>query len=297
MAFVIFDLEFNNLNGITTYYPDFIEEYGDVNNFELRNEIIEIGAIKLDAYMKPLKQMKVYIKPSVLPVLNPKITEITSITDDDLEQGVSFEEGMDMLNDLVDEGDVICSWAKDDIAEITQNAVYHEYGNFKLLKKYLDIQEYAMKIYGYKKSVSLKEVLTKAQIKVDKNKLHDALNDAIYTAEVLKRIYNSRALNGCIRTDIFHMPMFGIDEEDIEDLDFEQVKLLCPKCKLPIEIEEEFRYIGWRFLALGECKKCKNRIKAEVSLKRTLADEIVYNEIETIIKEEEYSRIQHRMNK
>ena len=297
MAFIIFDLEFNNLSGITEYYSDFEEEFGEVDSFELKNEIIEIGAVKVDNYMKTLDEFKVFIRPTVLPVLNPKITSITHITDDDLENGKTFEEAMDMLNSLVDEGDVICTWSKDDIAEITKNAVYHEYDNFKLLKKYLDIQEYAMKIYGYKKSVSLKEALNKARVKVDKNKLHDALNDAIYTTEVLKRIYNSRAINLAIQTDLFHMAMFSIDEEDAEEIDTNDFKVLCPKCKVSIELEEEFKYSGWRFLALGECEKCRNKIKFEMLAKRTLANEIVYNEIATIIKDEEYARIQHRMNK
>lgn len=297
MAFIIFDLEFNNLSGITEYYPNFEEDYGLIDSFALRNEIIEIGAIKVDAYMKPIDQFRVYIKPTVLPILNPKITSITNITDSDLVNGVTFEEGMNKLNELVDDGDIICTWSKDDIAEITKNAVYHEYDNFKLLKKYLDIQEYAMKIYGYKKSVSLKGVLQKACIKVDKTKLHDALNDAVYTAEVLKRIYNSRAIKDCISTDIFHMPMFGIDEEDADQIDISEFESMCPKCNIPVDVEWDFEYIGWRFLALGKCDKCRNKIKFEVSVKRTLANEVVYNEIGTIINDDEYSRIEHRMNK
>lgn len=297
MAFVIFDLEFNNLSNITEYYPDFEMDYGSVDSFGLRNEIIEIGAVKVDDYMKPINQFKVFIKPTVLPVLNPKITEITNITSENLKDGVTFEEGMNMLNDLVEDGDIICTWSKEDIAEITQNAVYHEYDNFKLLKKYFDIQEYAMKIYGYRKSVSLKEVLNKARIKVDKTKLHDALNDALYTAEVLKRIYNSRAVKDCIQTDLFHMPLFNIDEEDAEYIDTEDFEAICPKCNVGIEVEEEYKYLSWRFLALGECDKCRNKMKFEVLVKRTLANEVVYNEIATIIKDEEYLKLQHRMNR
>lgn len=297
MAFVIFDLEFNNLSDIKEYYPQFEDEYGAIEDFALKNEIIEIGAVKVDSYMQTIDQLKVYIKPSVFPILNPKISQITNITEADLENGVSFQEGMDMLSELVDEGDIICTWSKDDIAEITQNAVYHEYDNFRILKKYFDIQEYAMKIYGYRKSVSLKEILNKARINVDKSKLHDALNDAIYTAEILKRIYNSRAVKSCIQTDLFHMPMFNIEEEDSEFIDVTEFESLCPKCNINVELEEEFRYIGWRFLGIGQCEKCKNKVKFEVVVKRTLANEVVYNEIATLIKEEEYIRIQHKMNK
>ncbi|MFU7517822.1 hypothetical protein AB4668_18725, partial [Clostridium sp. HCS.1] len=70
MAFIIIDFEFNNLEGIHKYYPDIFTKYPSLENIDLDNEIIEIGAIKLDNYMKPLNEFKAYIKPSVIPVIS-----------------------------------------------------------------------------------------------------------------------------------------------------------------------------------------------------------------------------------
>ena len=53
-------------------------------NLELDNEIIEIGAVKLDSHMQPCEELKVYIKPSVIPIINPKILDITKINIKDL---------------------------------------------------------------------------------------------------------------------------------------------------------------------------------------------------------------------
>ena len=115
MAFIIIDLEFNNLSEIHKYYPNIYKDIPNLKELDLINEIIEIGAIKVDMYMKPLEELKVYIKPSVIPVVNPKILSITNIKHEELENGVSFNEGLDMLKNMVDKGDIICSWAKDDI--------------------------------------------------------------------------------------------------------------------------------------------------------------------------------------
>lgn len=297
MAFIIIDLEFNNLEGIHKYYPDLFTKYPSLENAELDNEIIEIGAIKLDNYMKPLNEFKAYIKPSAIPVLNPKISEITSITEKDLENGLSFQEGIEKLSELIDEGDVICSWAKDDIIEIINNAVYYKYENLDWLKNYLDLQEYSTKILGKKKSLSLKNALEDLKIKVDNSKLHDALNDAIYTAEVFKRIYNSRVLKNYIIKDIYNMPAMTIKNLSEYKLDIEKLVGKCPKCNLDIDFEYDFIPMKWRFVAIGKCSRCNNKIIDEVIVKQTFSGEEVYNEVATIIDEIEYMDYTYKIKK
>jgi DNA polymerase III epsilon subunit-like protein len=297
MAYIIIDLEFNNLEGITKFFPNIFEENNDLIDLDLKNEIIEIGAIKLDNYMKAIEDLKVYIKPSVIPILNPKISEITNIKEEDLAGGVSFEEGMDKLSTLIEEGDIICSWAKDDIIEIINNASYHNYDNIKWLKNYLDLQEYSTKILGKKKSLSLKNALEEFKVKVDNTKLHDALNDAIYTGEVFKRIYNSRAIKNYMIKDIYNMPAIIIENLQEFNLDTNKVKELCPKCLVNLDIEYEMKPIKWRFLSLGRCPRCKNKVITEVVIKKTFSDEEIYKENSIIVDEIEYINYTYKMKK
>lgn len=297
MAFIIIDLEFNNLEGIHKYYPDIFEDYPKLQSIDLGNEIIEIGAIKLDNYMKPLEEFKTYIKPSVIPILNPKISEITNIKEQDLVSGVTFKEGMDNLAKLIDNGDIICSWAKDDIIEIINNALYHKYEDLNWLNNYLDIQEYSTKILAKKNSLSLKNALEELKIKIDSNKLHDALNDAIYTSRVFKRIYNSRILKNYIIKDIYNMPAVDVKNLDEYNLDISKINEKCPKCNVNLEIEYDLRPIKWRFVSIGKCPKCNNNVVNEVMIKRTFTGEEVYKEISTIVNEIEYMKYTYKMNK
>ena len=191
MAFIIIDLEFNNLSGIHKCIPNVYNDYPNLKKLDLVNEIIEIGAVKLDTHMQPCEELKVFIKPSVIPVINPKILDITKINIEDLENGVHFIEGLNKLKSMVSKGDIICSWAKDDIAEIIRNANYYGYNDLSWIDNYLDIQEYVTKILGFRKSLSLKNALKALKIKVDEGALHDALNDSIYTAHVFKNVYNA----------------------------------------------------------------------------------------------------------
>ncbi|TGY42582.1 exonuclease domain-containing protein [Clostridium sartagoforme] len=297
MAFIVIDLEFNNLEGIHRYYPNIFAEKPELKSLELDNEIIEIGAIKLDNYMKPLKEFKAYIKPEVIPILNPKISEITNITEDDLKDGLTFEEGIEKLQELIDEGDIICSWAKDDIIEIINNAVFFKYNNLNWLKNYLDLQEYSTKILGKKKSLSLKSALDELKIKVDNSKLHDALNDAVYTSEVFKRIYNSRVLKNYIIKDIYNMPAVDIENINEYKLDREKIIAKCPRCNVNLEIEHDFVPLKWRFLSIGKCPKCNNRVVNEIVVKKTFSGEEVYKEVSTIVDEIEYMNYNYKVKK
>lgn len=297
MAFIIIDLEFNNLVDIKKYNPDIYEKNPYLEDIEIENEIIEIGAIKLDNYMKPIKEIKTFIKPTVIKVLNPKVAEITHITEENLESGVRFFEGMDMLKGLVDEGDIICSWAKDDIIHIINNSIYHEYKDLKWLENYLDIQEYSTKILGKKKSISLKAALDEFKIKVDNDKLHDALNDAIYTSLVFKRIYNFRAVKGYIIKDIFNMPALEIKNLNEYEPDKSKIGDKCPKCGIRIELEEELIPIKWRYMSIGACTKCKNKVLNEVILKKSISENVVYKEVATIIDEIDYIKYLDRFKK
>ncbi|SDP34683.1 3'-5' exonuclease [Clostridium gasigenes] len=297
MAFIIIDLEFNNLNGINKYYPDIFNDNPDLKDIQIENEIIEIGAIKLDKYMKPLGEYKAYIKPSIIPVLNPKVLEITKISKEDLDSGISFEEGMDGLRALIDEDDIICSWAKDDIIEIMSNAIYHKYEDLKWLKNYLDIQEYSTKILAHKNSLSLKNALEELKIRIDPSKLHDALNDAVYTSYVLKRIYNSRIIKNYVIKDIYNMPALEVKNLQEYNLDENKVKEICPKCKVGLAIEYPLKPINWRFLSLGICPKCNRKVINEVVIKKTFSGEEVYKETSTIVNEVEYINYTYKMYK
>ena len=295
MAFIIIDLEFNNLSGIHKCFPNIYNTIPGLKELDLVNEIIEIGAIKVDKYMKAVDSLKIYIKPSVIPVLNPNILEITGIKEENLKNGVSFVEAIEKLKEMVDEGDIVCSWAKDDIVEIIRNANHYNYRDLSWINQYLDLQEYVTKILGFKKSLSLMNALKYLRIRFDGKKLHDALNDAIYEFNVFKRLYNIRAIKRYIVNNIYEMPALEVEMLNNHKIDYNKIKQLCPRCNKKIECEYPFKLIGWRFVSIGKCNKCNNKILNELVVKQSLAGKIIYQEILSFIDEVEYSRYENRL--
>ena len=204
--------------------------------------------------------------------------------------------GLICLN-MVDKGDIICSWAKDDIAEIIRNANHHGYSDLSWIERYLDIQEYTTKILGKKNILSLKNALQQLKIKVDESKLHDALNDSRYTLSVFKNIYNARAVKQFIVSDIFDMPALEIKSLQNFKLDYSKINPICPKCKRNIELDYNFTNLGWRFVAIGTCPKCNSRILEEVIVKKSLSGEMIYREVYSIIDEIEFLKYENRIIK
>lgn len=287
MNYVIIDLEFNNMREIDKYYPDYYNEHPEYENIKCPNEIIEIGAVKLDRTMKQIDTFKVYIKPEIFSVLNPRITEITGIETKDLDGGTNFYNAMEMFINFVGQDVIIGSWAKDDIAELIRNADYYNYKNLDWLKEYIDIQEYITKVLAQKKPISLKNALDRFYIRINKD-LHDALNDAIYTAEVFKRIYNDRIVKSYIIRDIKNMPSIEIRDYSNFRLDESKIDESCPKCSSHIYMEYPLKLFGWRFIGLGSCEKCRSKVLQKIVVKQTLAGDKVYVENKRLISEREY---------
>jgi len=254
--------------------------------------------------MLPLLAAKVRTFDSIIYIMLKKFLpqslcrlSITNIKKEELENGVSFNEGLDMLKNMVDKGDIICSWAKDDIAEIIRNANHHGYSDLSWIERYLDIQEYTTKILGKKNILSLKNALQQLKIKVDESKLHDALNDSRYTLSVFKNIYNARAVKQFIVSDIFDMPALEIKSLQNFKLDYSKINPICPKCKRNIELDYNFTNLGWRFVAIGTCPKCNSRILEEVIVKKSLSGEMIYREVYSIIDEIEFLKYENRIIK
>lgn len=296
MGYVIIDLEFNRMDDIEKYCPNIYNEYEWLKNLEIDNEIIQIGAIKVDNYMKIEDELKVYIKPSIFPVLNPMIVNITKITDKDLEKGISFYEAINALKEFTGDS-ILCSWAKDDIAQIIINSHYHKYEDLKWINKYIDIQEYVTKVIGAKKSLSLKNALSRLNIKVDNSRLHDALNDAQYTVQVFKHLYNHRIVKKYMVNNIYDMPAINLRCIDDIELDYSMIESVCPKCRRRLVLDFDYMPARWRFISVGICPKCHSAVLNEVIVKKTLHGKVVYSEIGSLLNEMEYSDCFYRLEK
>jgi len=124
------------------------------------NEVIEIGAYKLNAYGEVLDEFNYFVKPIINPVLSSFCTSLTSIKQSDVDRAYTFPKVIDKFQDWIEiENDfLLCAWGKFDIQLLKNDCNLHKLSsdwlqqNINLKKQYHQIKN-AKKIIGLKNAV------------------------------------------------------------------------------------------------------------------------------------------------
>ena len=178
MNYIVFDLEWNQC------------PYGkEKENKKLPFEIIEIGAVKLDENRNVIDSFQEIVKPVVYHRLHFRTKEILGITSNRLEEGIPFKAAVKKFLEWCGTDVKFCTWGSADLVELQRNLKY--YRMLSLLKGpvfYYDVQKLFGLIYENEKTTRSLEYAIDF-LKMDKgDTFHQALNDAHYTAEILKKI-------------------------------------------------------------------------------------------------------------
>lgn len=187
MNYIIFDLEFNQ----KSYSMDDNEKF---KALKCPFEIIQIGAVKLDKNLNTISSIDRLIKPEIYNKVHPFVEEMTGITMDHLNNAVPFDEiYKDFIELIKDDKSILCVWGMADMKELFRNVDYHELSTSLIPKEYINIQLYASKYLNCPKgtNIGLRNAVELLNIPL-KNQFHNAFNDAHYTAEIFKEIYNEK---------------------------------------------------------------------------------------------------------
>lgn len=183
MHYVVFDLEFNQ------DFSSFSKVFRKRSQYPF--EIIQIGAVKLDSNFNYIGKFNRYIKPTMYSNISQFITELTGITNEKLEHEESFDRVYKSFINFLNDDTIFCTWGLSDVKELYKNAIYHSLNTNLLPRSYINIQPYLSRYLGLssKKLIRLQSAVELLNIEM-KHNFHDALNDAYYTAEILKKIYS-----------------------------------------------------------------------------------------------------------
>ena len=185
MNYIIFDLEFNqDYNSV--------KENKSVLIPKCPFEVIQIGAVKFNESLQTISTLDRLIKPEIYNNIHPFVNEMTGITMDLLNTADPFEEMYKEFIELVkNDRSVLCIWGMTDMKELFRNIEYHKLDTSAVPKEYINIQLYTSKYFNCPKgtNIGLHNAVELLNIPI-KSQFHNAFNDACYTFEVFKRIYN-----------------------------------------------------------------------------------------------------------
>lgn len=193
-AYVILDLEWNGA------YSKKAKGYF--------NEIIEIGAVRLSPDGKIEGRFDAYIRPVVSKKLTKIVTNLTGITDEQVEEGMTFTAAISRLKRFVKADRVVLmTWSTTDLLVLMENCRYF-FGNehIPFFDTYLDLQAYAQQRMGLgtAQQVGLSKCAELLSLNSEDMDLHHAIDDSVLAAKIYSRVYEK---------DSFGKALLPINEE------------------------------------------------------------------------------------
>ena len=244
------------------------------------NEIIEIGAVKLNERLEIVDTFKQLILPKITKKLSGRCKSLTNITNEELKQnGIPFADAIkDFSRWSRGDGNVFMSWSNSDLYVLTNN--YQTFlGNLNInfITKYCDAQKYCMSFIERENNnqISLADCGEAFGIKIDTDKLHRALTDCYLTAECLKKVFDKDKLQNYIHdcdSSFFERLIYKpylIAKPVTELFDVYKQELLCPVCKSKMVRLKDFECVNKSFRCPTKCKKCGITYWTTVRAKKT----------------------------
>lgn len=180
MNYIVMDLEWNqSYNGHLGEHP------------RIPFEIIEIGAVKVDKNYNIIDEYSSLIKPRIYRKLHPKIKTILSYDETDLEQGRGFKEVCTEFLEWCGDDYIFCTWGSMDLTELQTNMDFYYMPKLTWPVKYLNLQQIYANMADSSNNGSTVSKLEKAVSDLnipESGPFHTALNDARYTALVMKEM-------------------------------------------------------------------------------------------------------------
>ena len=258
MNYIVLDMEWNQ--------PGYADTALCRNGVCMKNEIIQIGAVRLSENMEKTGVFECIIKPVSLTSMNRMIMQLTGITDEMLDKGENFEAAIQRFKDFCEDDYVILIWGFDDIRILKSNLMFHGLDTSWLPANYNLQIIFASQMNLEKRQYSLSFALEHFDICIDE-KLHDALNDAEYTAMVCEKLniaegissYKFMPTNETAKTkntNILIKRKFRYirRRDDIWQNGF-IVRPVCPCCGEKMKFDSPKKLGLWRINIEGHCEK------------------------------------------
>lgn len=202
MNYIILDLEWN--------------QSAKGKNFEKKDlpfEIIQIGAVKLNEEGKVQDVFNCVVRPCVYKKLHSAVKEVVALTEEELENGVTFQEAFIKLMNFCEDNYIFCTWGSQDLWQLQQNMQYYHIENaFPKVMKYYDVQklfsivfedgklrrtvEHAVDVFGFEKAFPF----------------HSAVNDARYVGKIFQRLMENKEAMERVSVDYYKPPICKKEE-------------------------------------------------------------------------------------
>ena len=278
MNYIILDLEWDSAYSVK--FKRFI------------NQILQIGAVKLDGNFNIIGTFEQTVRSSVSKKVTGRFAALTGITTEKMRDGIPFDEAVDRYNEWAGKDTVTMTWSDSDLYSIKENEECLLSGGRRFaVEKYLDLQKFVqgeLKKAGYedKNQISLAAAAELLGVNTQGLELHTAKDDSLLCVALLKKCYNKESFEPLIRDTgdpefyrRLRFKPYAISNINDERIDKSQLVFYCDKCGARANRTSAWRYRNRWFTAKFTCPKCARRFSGRLTFKKTYDDVLVRRRI------------------
>lgn len=155
-------------------------------------EIIEIGAVKLDREFRLVDKFQSYVKPKFSSELSKTCTNLTGIRYTDLENAPFLDEVLIKFEDWLGSDDIkFYSWGMDDKVQLERECYAKGFYSKlpALYRKWRDFQNIFSRVFNFSKRQTLMNAVNVVGLDFE-GTAHSALDDAVNGARLLMLVKN-----------------------------------------------------------------------------------------------------------
>ena len=260
------------------------------------NEIIEIGATKLDENLQKIGSFHYMIKPIVSKKITNIVTDLTGIEASTLEDGGTFSDAVDALKAFVPKDAVVLTWSNTDLLVLVENCrFFWRREKIPFLYFYADAQAYCQPRISSDMPAGQQMGLAKAaeflNISQEGLEAHRAVDDSELTARIFAETFDQASFETFVkRADedfykrLLYKPHFvshvGNPLVKPEYLTFD-----CPACGKALKAQSKWRYSGRMLCADMPCS-CGKKYVGRVQIKVLYDDVAVRRKLSEVVPKE-----------
>ena len=263
MKYIIMDLEWNNSFNKATQ--------------KFMNEIIEIGAVKLDSDLNQVDTFSELIKPVVSKKLRSRIKTLTNISNEDVKAGRPFSTVIKDFEEWIGEDAVVMSWGDTDIRTLLTNYKWFmKKDSLDFIKKYADLQRYCQCFINMEnvQQAGLSYAAQCLEIDPDSFPHHRALDDSLLSAECFKKVFDEEKLNEFIKVcdyDFYARLLFHpyvIKNKNDPLIDKSLFNCYCEICGGKVQTIKKWKFMNQSFRGIFFCENCDREFRVNLRVKK-----------------------------
>lgn len=253
MNYIVLDMEWNQPYSANLKIKKPVMLYG---------EIVQIGAVKLDENCRILDTFKIMVAPKYYTRMNKMVSQLTSITDEQLRYGFAFPDAFRHFSRWCGEEFAFFTWGTDDINMLRDNMILHGLDTGWIPDTYNIQVIFDNQVTKENRQVSLLYAMDKiGEPALD---AHDALNDARNTAVVCLHLDMEKGLAdyialqkklNCYGRRAAERNRSGKTYESKNEafMDPELLRFVCPECGMNAECTGIVKQNTNKFICIGRC--------------------------------------------